>query len=110
MNKLVINVPMYDSKVTVCFKQEDLPKSLQEHQAPYACFEVGDERLVICEDRAEGVITAQFLQCLSHELNHTAIGILHDVGIPVSYEVQEPLCYLQDFLLRKVLNKLMKDY
>ena len=54
-------------------------------------------------------LTPTYLSCVSHELNHASMRILEAVGFQLDYNNQEPLCYLQDFLMKKVLEKLWKE-
>lgn len=108
MKRIKIPIPIYDGYVLVCFSKDQLPSSLRSRYGHYKCFNYNDNPVVMCADRDEGKVTPQFIQALSHELNHAAMEILEDRGVRLTYNDQEPLCYLQDYLLRKVLDKIMQ--
>lgn len=42
---------------------------------------------------------------LSHEAVHVATAIMHNRGIPISYENDETLAYLQEWILETILNQ-----
>lgn len=60
--------------------------------------------VILCDRDNEGV-DAGYLQCLSHECNHAAMCILGITGVLFSYKDQEALCYLQDYIFGRILNK-----
>ncbi len=106
MKKVIINVDMYDEKVIVCFDRKDLPNVIsEEEEGEYYYFSHKNIHYVLCTNKCG--ITPSFIQCLSHELNHVAMCILYERGVGFGYEEQETLCYMQDFLMRKVLDKVM---
>lgn len=46
--------------------------------------------------------------CVVHECGHLALMIAERVGLKVSYEDQEPFCYLLDYLFLKVNEELKR--
>ena len=50
----------------------------------------------------------RFIQCVSHEMTHAAMIILDKVGVHFDGHNQEPLCYLQDYLVSRVFKAIEK--
>jgi len=63
---------------------------------------------VLVTDAWDDMLDANFLSCLSHEMNHAAMYILNKVDIVTDFEHQESLCYLQDYLMLKSIKAIKR--
>lgn len=55
-------------------------------------------------DRLNGCSEDYFFRVIVHECNHAAVHVLNDVGIEISFENQESMAYLSDYITGKVLR------
>ena len=108
--KVVINVEIYSIKVVLVTTFEEF-KKLHKKANPQSQFittEYGSEIYVLVSDIWESMYDHRFMQCLAHELNHAAMCILGVSGVRFDYQNQEALCYLQDFMVAKVMKAINK--
>lgn len=77
----------------------------------FYCFENKKEHkiLILCDRNKDEELTPFYLQCLSHECNHAAMSILSIVRVTFSGDHQEALCYLQDYIFGRILNKIWES-
>lgn len=77
----------------------------------YGCFYCFEDRrshkiIILCARDDGDELTPFYLQCLSHECNHAAMSILAQLAVTFSGDSQEALCYLQDYIFGRILNKI----
>jgi len=111
-------VPIYDQRVYVTTKQSEVDAidrymhcgniewHLRRHSAGYCVHEVQEQTgiplfLVVLRRPIKP-------HAIVHECGHLALMIAERVGIKVSYDDQEPFCYLLDWLFAKVTAELKR--
>ena len=109
--KIKINVEIYSKCVTLLTSREEyevfVTNGDKSHE--FVTAENGGNNIyVLVTDKWNDMQCGSFIQCLSHEMNHAAMCILGQSGIVFDYDHQEPLCYLQDFLMRKSVDAINK--
>ena len=109
--KIKINVEIY-SKYVVLLTTYDEYKAFVDHAEKdhkFVTFEDENYIYVLVTDEWDDMQCGAFIQCLSHEMNHAAMCVLGQPGVRFDYNNQEPLCYLQDFLMRKSVDAINKE-
>ena len=109
--KFKFNVDVYDFNVTFttdkAYADRVTENGTDIDYGNFYCYESPrDHKIVILAASPTLELTPFYLQCLSHECNHAAMSILGTLGIEFSRKQQEVLCYLQDYIFCRILNKL----
>lgn len=105
------NVDVYDFKVTFTDEKDYADRATDNGSGmDYGRFYCSENKslgkvLILCA-RDDEKLTPYYLQCLSHECNHAAMCILGISDVNFSYKDQEALCYLQDYIFGRILNKI----
>ena len=66
----------------------------------YVLLALKDFKKRVKEDKAEAMST------LVHECLHVATAVMHNRGIPVSYENDETIAYIQSYLVEQVFSRI----
>ncbi|ADM26683.1 hypothetical protein [Pseudoalteromonas phage H105/1] len=105
------NVDVYDFKVTFTDEKDYADRATNNGSGvDYGRFYCSENKslgkiFILCA-RDDEKLTPYYLQCLSHECNHAAMCILGISDVNFSYKDQEALCYLQDYIFGRILNKI----
>lgn len=108
--KLTINVDIYSAKVIFVTKFEEIKKLHKnaDKAQGFVTINYTSHIYVYVNNEFGSMLDYRYIQCLSHEMNHAAMCILGNVGVRFGFDNQEPLCYLQDFLLSRVYKEIVK--
>ena len=108
--KVKIDIDVYSMTVIVVTTFEEFKKLHKKANPdlPFVTAEYGQYIYVLVSDEWGSMYDHRFVQCLSHELNHAAMCLLSYVGVKFDYHHQEPLCYLQDYLMAQVFKTINK--
>lgn len=102
-------IPIYQARLYLvigddfCESRNILPMSLQEEEEVGSCrgFCLGlhpDYAILLKPDSPIGTI--------SHEVGHVARKLMNEIGFTITAENDEPLAYLEDWLMTKILDKI----
>tara|TARA_R110000803_G_scaffold129613_1_gene196845 strand:+ start:135 stop:485 length:351 start_codon:yes stop_codon:yes gene_type:complete len=109
--KVKINVEIYSKFVTLLTTYDEYKEFVENanEDGEFVTAENNSNYIyVLVTDKWDDMQCGAFIQCLSHEMNHAAMCILGQSGVRFDYNNQEPLCYLQDFLMRKSIDAISK--
>lgn len=109
--KIKFNVPIYDHDVVFFDSAVDASAYIGEEAWLFSSWTNNRVSVITVDLEALkcGHFDPKYLQTLSHECCHSAIDILNKKGIAVNYENQETFCYLQDFIIRKILDGIKRN-
>lgn len=103
--KFKINVPIWEYTVWFTDSYEEAYKMTGvEPDGEIVTFGCGTTSVIFIAKELE-LTPIKFIQALSHECNHAAMDTLKRKGVKADWDNQEPLCYLQDYLIHEILKK-----
>lgn len=103
--KVTIPIDIYSYKVVIVTTNDEMKSLGIETDHEFVCYERQPTIAILCSDLWGGIYNHNFIRCLSHECNHAAMSILNGSCVKFSYDHQEALCYLQDYILKTALDK-----
>lgn len=101
---LHINVDIFSMYVDFTFNKKEFNDAVDaeyDMDADFVTIHMDQSIYILVNNKNESYCDSKFLQALSHECCHAAFCIMEQSGIPVDFDNQETLCYLQDFVFRK---------
>jgi hypothetical protein len=103
-NYLKIDLELFSMDLYFSHKKESFSENLgsgNNEGAEFITVHADRDIYILVSNEFDSAKDPRFLQCLTHECNHAALCVMLYSGILLSYENQEILCYLQDFIFRK---------
>lgn len=100
-------VPIYQYQIALFLVPSEVPDQFKKHGEGCWCTSTTQGSVLLVP--SDGSLTARFVHCLSHELNHAAMDLLHSRGVKFNHGNQEVLCYVQGYMMEHVLDKLMAN-
>ena len=99
----LFNIDIYSAKVRLFTDIKEYNKFInyENNEHKFVTYSHGSDVCMLVSNLWDSATEPKFLQCLSHECNHAAMAILESVGVPIGYEHQEALCYLQDHIFKR---------
>ena len=115
MAKKKFKIDVWDCYVTIVTTHEEcakaINKSMSDIESYFMTYFDGRNALIYIDyNEAKAGGENDLLRIMSHESNHAAYRILDDVGVKVSVENQEALCYTQDLIFGKVAEFIFKKH
>jgi len=109
--RVKISVDIYSVVVILTTTFDEFKKDYKDakEDTPFITIDCGGYIFVHVRDEWGNMRDHRFIQCLSHELNHAAMCVLGASGVKFGYDNQEPLCYLQDFMMSKAIKAINKN-
>lgn len=106
----LIKVPIYDAKVYFFTDKQEFCKKVDDDVDvhDFTCWSEGTVCHILVSNLWDDYKSPKYLQCLTHECNHAAINILGNIGVEISHQNQEALCYLQDYIFRRCYEYCLK--
>ncbi|MEP2447388.1 MAG: hypothetical protein ABJI69_09180 [Balneola sp.] len=107
--KIEIPIFEYDIHIVLCsdfeqfFNKEELAFQRPPNSNACCLFTCFDEPVSYMLFNHDQEITHQMI---SHESNHAAFEICERKGIPITYDNQEVICYLQDYIFDRVVTRI----
>lgn len=109
--KVKIEVELFSKTVILVTSSDELKRicSGNNDKHEFITINHGSTIYVLVSDLWDDLLCPMFIQCLSHEFNHAAMCVLGNTGIRFDFDNQETLCYTQDFLMRKAMERIVKN-
>lgn len=111
-----VEVPLYDQTLIITNDFEKLLKHLaRKYKIIWDYDPVGQAGFVTKFENPDTgasliiLCSINDLQTITHECVHAAWGVLETVGIEVSFENQEPLAYLTDWIFQATIKAFKLD-
>lgn len=109
-----ISVPIYDYTLNLCETQEELDGISAKLGTPLEGFLTVEARspkgnnviFMFIGDKPD-ITQTRTMKVFIHEVTHASMSILGNLGVDYSYDNQEALCYLNDFIFTKLLKRLI---